>query len=88
LIRELEMNYSMEEIKGMMKPFENIVEKIITAKKQRDEAEKIAEERKIPRGDAMHAILARDHHLILVTRDKHFKILEDISTHHKPEDLI
>lgn len=88
LIKELEMNYSVEEINGMMKPFENIIEKITTTKKQRDEAEKIAKERKIPRGDALHAILARDHDLILATRDKHFRELEDISKHHKPEDFI
>jgi len=88
LINELEMNYSMEEINGMMKPFENNAEKISTTKEQRDEAAQIAEQRKIPRGDILHAILARDYHLILVTRDKHFRILEDICRHNKPEDFI
>ena len=88
LIRELEMNYSVEEINGMMKPFENNTEKIITTKEQRDDAEKIAKERKIPRGDVLHAVLTRDYHLILVTRDKHFRVLEDICEHHKPEDFI
>jgi len=88
LIRELEMNYSIEEINGMMKPFENIFQKIIATKEQRDEAEKLAKERKVPKGDALHAILARDHKLILIARDKHFRELEDISKHHKPEDII
>ena len=37
-IRELETNYSIEEINGMMKPFEDVLEKIIASKKQRDEA--------------------------------------------------
>jgi predicted nucleic acid-binding protein len=86
-IRELEMNYSMEAIKGMMKPFEDILEKIIATEEQREEAKKIAEERNVPRGDALHAIIARDHRLTLITRDKHFKQLTDISNHHKPEDI-
>ncbi len=88
LIRELEMNYSLPEINGMVKPFEKIIEKIIATDKQRDEAKKIAKERGIPPGDVLHAIIARDNNLILITRDKHFRHLEDISPHHKPEDLI
>jgi len=63
LIRELEMNYSGEEINGMMKPFESLIEKIIATKEQRDEAERIAEERNVPKGDALHAVLARDYNL-------------------------
>lgn len=87
-IRELEMNYTISEINGMMKPFEAILEKLVASKEQRDEAKKIAEERNIPKGDVLHAILARDHKFILITRDKHFRQLTDISEHHKPEELI
>jgi len=87
-IRELETNYSIEEINGMMKPFEDVLEKIIASKKQRDEAKKLAEKRNVPRGDALHAILARDNRFILVSRDKHFRELTDISEHHKPEEII
>ena|SRR3989344_781513 len=88
LVRELEMNYSIPEINGMFNPFEKIIIKIITTEKQREEAKKIAKERNIPPGDALHAIIARDNNLILITRDKHFKKLEDISKHYKPEELI
>jgi len=88
LIRELEINYSLEEINGIMKPFEDILEKIIVVKQQRDEAKKIAEERNVPSGDALHAIIARDCNLILVTRDNHFKKLQDICKSYKPEDII
>ena len=56
--------------------------------KQREEAKKIAKERDVPAGDALHAIVARDNDLILVTRDRHFRKLEDISKHYKPEELI
>ena len=88
LIRELEMNYSMQQIKGMFKLFEKQIEKLIATKGQREEAKKIATERDVPKGDALHAIIARDNNLILVTRDKHFKLLKDISKHYKPEDII
>ncbi len=88
LIRELESNYSMEEINGMVLPFQKIIEKIFVTKEQRDEAKRIGQERNLPPGDALHAIIARDHKLIMITRDKHFRQLEDIAKHYKPEELI
>ena len=88
LVRELEMNYSMPAINGMFKPFESITQKIIASKEQRTEAKRIAAERNVPPGDALHAILARDNGLTLVTRDRHFKLLQDIAQSYKPEDLI
>jgi predicted nucleic acid-binding protein len=88
LIIELGMNYSMEKISGMVKLFEDMIEKIITTAKQRDEAKIIAKERNIPAGDVLHAILARDNKLILVTRDNHFRKLDNISKFYKPENLI
>ena len=88
LIKELETLYSAAEINGMFKPFEKIIKKIIATEKQREESKKIAKERDVPAGDALHAIIARDNDLILVTRDRHFRKLEDISKHYKPEDLI
>ena len=88
LIKELETLYSVAEINGMFKPFEKITEKIIATEKQREEAKKISKERGVPAGDALHAIVARDNDLILVTRDRHFRKLEDISKHYKPEELI
>ncbi len=88
LIRELEGYYSMPEVKGMIKPFEKHIEKIISTKAQREQARKIAEERSLPPGDVLHAIIARDNNLILITRDKDFNYLEDISKHYKPEELL
>lgn len=88
LIRELESSYSMPQINGLFKLFQKNVNKIIATAEQREEAKKIAVERNIPAGDALHAILARDNGLTLITRDKHFKQLEDISKHYKPEEII
>ena len=88
LIKELETLYSVAEINGMFKPFEKIIKKIIATEKQWEEAKKIAKERDVPAGDALHVIIARDNNFILVTRDRHFRELEDISKHYKPEELI
>lgn len=88
LIRELEVNYSIQQINGIFKVFENQIEKLITTKEQRQEAKRIAAERNLPAGDALHAIIARDNELILITRDKHFRKMQDISQHYKPEDII
>ena len=88
IISELEVRYIVAEINGMIKPFEKIIEKIICSKKQKLEAKKIANEKNLPYGDVLHSIIARDNDLILITRDKHFKQLKDISKHYKPEELI
>jgi len=88
IIKELQNYYNVAEINGMMKPFEQIMEKIIGTKKQGDEAKKIADERKLPYGATLHSIIARDNDLILITRDRHFKELQDISKSYKPEELI
>ena len=87
LIRELEGYYSLEEINGMMLPFQKIIEKVVARKEQRVEARKIAEERNLPPGDCLHAILSRDNNFILITRDKDFNHLKDISNYHKPEEI-
>lgn len=88
LIKELETLYSIAEINGIFNPFNKIIKKVIATEKQREEAKEIAKERDIPAGDALHAIVARDNNSILVTRDKHFRKLEDVSKHCKPEELI
>ena len=64
------------------------MEKVDVSDKQREEAKKIAEEREVPKGDVIHAILARDNNAILISRDKHFQLLKDICEVMKPEDII
>ncbi|MFC1455104.1 PIN domain-containing protein [Candidatus Undinarchaeota archaeon] len=56
--------------------------------KQKQEARRISFERNIPYGDALHAILSRDNEAILISRDKHHTLTEDIVHSAKPEDLI
>ena len=52
------------------------------------EAADLSKKHNIPLGDAVHGVLARDANAVMVTRDRHFRNLEDISKHYKPEELI
>ncbi len=88
VIRELEGYYTLEEINGMMKPFEKFIEKVFTTSAQRDEARRISRGRNLPNWDVLHTIIARDNNLILITRDKHFLRLDDLTICYKPEEII
>ena len=88
LLRELEGFYSLAEVNGMMKLFEHVIEKVVAIPAQRMEAKNIAQERNIPPGDCLHAILARDHQLILITRDNDFRKLGEMAKYYKPEEII
>jgi len=51
-------------------------------------AKDISLKRNLPKGDVLHALIARDNKAILVTLDKHFKKLLDIVESKRPQDLI
>jgi len=57
-------------------------------KEEFEEARKLAKQRSIPSGDAIHAVVARDSQAQLVSRDWDFEKLKDISRAKKPEELI
>jgi predicted nucleic acid-binding protein len=87
LLNELESRLTLEQIRGMFSLFETIIERRISTESQWLEAERLARERNVPPGDALHAIIARDGGFVLVTRDRHFNSLLDISPYLLPEDL-
>lgn len=88
LLRELETAYSLDKIRALARPFERLMIKVDVSDAQIEEAKKIAEKRKLPKGDVIHAILARDNDSILISRDKHFQLLKDICEVVKPEEII
>ena len=88
ILRELETLYSLDEINGLFFPFEGCLRIVEIKQSQVEESAKLALERNIPKGDALHAILARDNDAVLVTRDKHFELLSDVCIVKKPEDLL
>ena len=87
-IKELEMSYSLGEIESLLKPFESLLEKVNVDKKLLLEAKSLAEKRDLPKGDVLHALIAKKNSFILVTRDNHFNFLKDITNYFKPEDII
>ena len=57
-------------------------------RQQLKESTRLAKERKVPKKDALHAIIARDNDLQLIATDLHFEKLKDIINTKKPEDFI
>ena len=88
IIEELSNEYSVEKINKIFEIVRDLLLKIKISDFQAKEAGKLCKEYKIPFGDALHAVLARDNNAILVTRDKHFLELLDIVDVRKPEELI
>ncbi len=88
LVMELSKSYSLEQINGMFMPFRGVIEKVVVTGQQKEESKRIAKERNLPLGDVIHAVISRDNDLVLITRDNHFRKLQDICKHFRPEDLI
>ena len=80
------LGYSKNEIDYILriaKP--NNMKHIHIYREQLEEARKLARQRNVPNKDALHAILARDNDLQLVSRDRHFEKLKDITEAKLPE---
>ena len=87
----LELNdvgYSQYDIEDILNPLDKIILFIEADAHQIGKARDLSERRKVPKRDALHAILARDNSAILVTLDAHFKELDDISKTYTSKDLI
>lgn len=80
--------FSRYDIDSLFLPLQKIIVFIYSTKKQFGKAKDISKKRDIPLFDALHALIARDNNAIMVTRDKHFDDLLDISKYKKPEELI
>ncbi|MBI4981453.1 PIN domain-containing protein [Candidatus Woesearchaeota archaeon] len=83
------LGYTSEEINtifSVVKP--DNIKRIHINREQKEEARKLALQRDIPKGDALHAVLARDNFVQLISRDGHFQKLKDITSVKKPEEII
>lgn len=88
VVEELSHAYDKQTIDNLFKNMSGILEKVEINEGQLREAADLSKELKIPIGDAVHGVLARDNKAIMVTRDRHFRKLKDKVTIKKPEDLI
>lgn len=90
VIRELKRlefsDYEINTILNIAKP--DNIRRIHQTKEQVEEAKRVAKGRDVPLGDAIHAILARDHEAVLISRDRDFEKLKDITQVEIPENLV
>ena len=89
-IKELKhVGYSEEEINTLLRILKpNNIKRIHSTKEQREEAKRIATLRNVPKGDALHAIVARDNDAQFISRDKDFDQLKDVTKTKLPENFI
>ena len=86
-LSELKNKYSDEKISSIMLPFKKKAVTIFATEDQFKRAITLSKRYAVPKGDALHAIVALDNNLMLITRDKHFKRLKNICKSYKPEEL-
>lgn len=79
-------DFEIHEMLSVVKP--DHIKMVHPTKEQAEEARNLSKQRGIPFGDAFHAILARDYEAQLVSRDRHFEKVKDITETKSPTDLI
>jgi len=89
-IKELKnLGYTQDDIFKMFSIVNpNNLRKVHIYRKQIAEASRIAKERNVPKRDALQAVLSRNNYLQLISRDRHFEQLRDITIAKIPEDFI
>ncbi len=90
VVEELKAAFTEPQIEEMFEMMHaiNILNKVDISKQNIKEAKEVSQVRKVPRGDAIHAVVARNNDAILVSQDKHFQLLRDIVEVKKPEELL
>jgi len=82
------VGYQPYEIERLFEKTKPILMFIESTEKQAKKARDLSAKRDVPKGDALHALIARDNKATLVTLDNHFKRLFDITEPKRPQDLI
>lgn len=80
--------YQPHEIEKLFEKIKPILIFVESAEKQARKAKDLSSKRGIPKGDALHALIARDNKATLITLDNHFKKILDITKPKRPQDLI
>lgn len=82
------VGYPQWELKKLFRPLKSLLLYVESTKKEIGKAKDLSKKRRVPKGDALHALIARDHKATLVTLDKHFHSLKDIIEPKRPQDLL
>ena len=82
------VGYQPHEIEKLFEKIKPILIFVESTEKQVRIVKDLSLKRDLPKGDALHTILARDNKATLVTLDKHFKKLADVTKPKRPQDFI
>ena len=74
-------------VQHLLTTFKGCLVQVHATRAQAAEAREIAKHRGMAFNDVFHAVIARDHKAVLVTRDRHFEELLDIVESKTPEDV-
>lgn len=88
LIELLQLSYSEFDINEILQGLEIELIKVEGTERQIGIARDLASKRKIPRRDALHALIARDNQTIFVTLDHDFQKLLDIIKPYRTNELL
>jgi predicted nucleic acid-binding protein len=86
--RELLHTYAHQELDALFLPFQQNIVEVEACTDDFFEAHALSMEHDVPFGDALHAVLARNHRAHMITRDKDFKRLQNVCPFQKPEDVV
>ncbi len=82
-----DLGYPVWEIKNRLGELEMMILFIEATKKETSKARDLSKKRGVPRGDAVHALLARRYNAIFIALDRDFQQLLDIVSPWRPQDL-
>ena len=80
--------YEFFEIEGLFEELKQVLVFVESNDKEVKLAENISVKRNVPKGDVLHAIIARNNKATLITFDKHFTKLSDITEAKTPQEII
>lgn len=84
----IKYGYNDSYLLELLKPLRRIIIYEKANDKHSGRALDLARRRNLPRLDALHALLAKENKALIISRDAHFKQLNDIAKCKKPENLI
>ncbi|MBI2565386.1 PIN domain-containing protein [Candidatus Woesearchaeota archaeon] len=82
------VGYQPHEIEKLFEKIKPILIFVESTEQQARKAKDLESKRNIPKGDALHALIARDNKATLVTLDNHFKKLLDITKPKRSQEII
>lgn len=80
--------YTRYQINYLIKPIQSSLIFVKATEKEFGKAKDISFKRSIPKGDVLHALIARNNGAILIALDHHFKRIKDIKIPIMPQDAI